>query len=78
MGFGLLLVGYIFAFVATIGMGPYAFAGVLVGGFIMFLGLCELYKYGPAFLYAIIANVILLICTFYEVIAFRQRMHFYP
>ena len=37
MGFGLLLVGYVFAFVATIGMGPYAFAGALRGGFIMFL-----------------------------------------
>jgi hypothetical protein len=72
MGFGLLLVGYVFAFVATIGMGPYAFAGVLVGGFIMFLGLCELYKYGPVFIYALIANVLLLICSFYEVIAFAQ------
>ncbi len=72
MGFGLLLIGYIFAFLATIGMGPYAFFGVLVGGFIMFLGLCELYKYGPSFLYAIIANVILLIFSFYEVIVFAE------
>ena len=72
MGFGLLLAGYVFAFVATIGMGPYAFAGALIGGFIMFLGLCELYKYSPAFVYALIANVLLLICSFYEVIAFAQ------
>ena len=72
MGFGLLLVGYVFAFVATTGMGPYAFAGVLIGGFIMFLGLSELHKYGPAFLYALIANVILLICSFYGAAAFIE------
>ena len=35
MGFGLLLIGYIFAFTAAIGLGPYYFAGMVLGGFLM-------------------------------------------
>ena len=66
MGFGLLLVGYIFAFVVTVGLGNYLFAGMLIGGFLMFLGLCELRKYCPTFLYALIADVILILCSFFE------------
>ena len=65
MGFGLLLIGYIIAYVAAIGFGPYMFAGTLIGGFIMFLGLSELRRYAPTFVYAIIANTLLLICSFY-------------
>ncbi len=72
MGFGLLLCGYIFAFVANVGLGDYVFAGMLLGGFLMFLGLCELRKYCPTFLYALIANVLLLLCAFYETIAWAE------
>ncbi len=66
MGFGLLLVGYVLACVATIGLGPYVFAGMLVGGFLMYLGLCELKKYSPVFLYALIGSILILLCSFIE------------
>ncbi|MBP3376307.1 MAG: hypothetical protein J6L83_06040 [Clostridia bacterium] len=66
MGFGPLLVGYIFTHLVSIGLGNYLFAGMLIGGFIMFLGLCELRKYCPTFLYAIIANILLIFISFYE------------
>ena len=68
MGFGLLLIGYVFAFVATVGLGPYLFAGTLIGGFLMFLGISELKKYSPAFIYALILNVILLVCAFFDTV----------
>jgi hypothetical protein len=42
---------------------------MLIGGFIMFLGLCELRKYCPTFLYAIIADILLILCSFYETAA---------
>ncbi len=70
MGFGLLLIGYIITYIVTVGLGNYLFAGMLIGGFIMFLALCELRKYCPTFLYAIIANVLLILCSFYETAAF--------
>lgn len=66
MGFGLLLVGYTFAFVATVGLGPYLFAGTLIGGFLMYLGISELKKYSPAFIYALVLNVILLILAIFD------------
>ncbi len=70
MGFGPLLIGYIITYIITIGIGEYLFAGMLIGGFIMFLGLSELKKYCPTFLYAIIANVLMILCSFYETAAF--------
>ncbi len=70
MGFGPLLIGYIIAYVITIGLGDYLFAGMLIGGFVMFLGLCELRKYCPTFLYALIVDILLIICSFYETAAF--------
>ncbi len=70
MGFGPLLIGYLITYVVTLGLGNYLFAGILVGGFIMFLGLCELRKYAPTFLYAIIANVLLILCSFYKTAAY--------
>ncbi len=63
MGFGLLLIGYMFAFLATAGLGPYIFAGLLVGSVFMFFGLKELKKYDPVFIYALIADVLLFICS---------------
>lgn len=73
MGFGPLLIGYIFTYLVTLGLGDYLFAGMLIGGFIMFLGLCELRKYCPTFLYAIIANVLLILCSFYETLAWVDK-----
>ena len=66
MGFGLLLIGYMFAFVATAGLGPYLFAGLLLGGFLMYLGLTELRKYSPAFIYALIGSILIVICSFFR------------
>ena len=66
MGFGLLLIGYIFSFVATIGLGEYMFAGMLLGGFIMYLGLCELRRYCPTFLYALIGSILIILCSVYK------------
>lgn len=65
MGFGLLLIGYMFAFVASAGMGNYLFAGMLIGGFLMYLGLCELRKYSPAFIFALIGSILIIICSFW-------------
>ena len=63
MGFGFLLVGYMFAFLATAGMGPYIFGGILVGSIFMFFGLKELKKYSPVFLYAFIGDILLFSCS---------------
>lgn len=63
MGFGLLLIGYMFAFLATAGLGPYIFAGLFVGSVFMFFGLKELRKYDPVFIYALIGDVLLFICS---------------
>ena len=66
MGFGLLLIGYIFAFTATVGLGNYLFAGMLLGGFVMYLGLNELKKYSPVFIYALVLDILYILCSFYE------------
>lgn len=66
MGFGLLLIGYTFAYLITIGLGNYAFAGLILGHFIMYLGIGELKKYSPAFIYAYIMSVMLIICSDFE------------
>ena len=66
MGFGLLLIGYIFAITAKIGLGPYHFAGMALGGFLTYLGLSELKKYSPVFIYAQIVNVALILCSFFK------------
>ncbi|MBE6684457.1 MAG: hypothetical protein E7592_02255 [Ruminococcaceae bacterium] len=65
MGFGLLLIGYMFAFVASAGMGTYLFAGMLIGGFLMYLGLCELRKYSPAFIFALVGSILIILCSFW-------------
>lgn len=63
MGFGLLLIGYMFAFLATVGLGEYLFAEILVGSVFMFFGLKELRKYDPVFIYALIGDILLFICS---------------
>lgn len=65
MGFGLLLIGYMFAFLATAGMGPYIFGGILVGSLFMFFGLKELKKYSPVFIYALIGDILLFSCSLF-------------
>lgn len=59
MGFGLLLIGYTFAFVARVGLGDYIFAGMLLGGFLMYLGLSELKKYSPVCIYSQILSILI-------------------
>ncbi len=68
MGFGLLLIGYVFSFVATAGMGEYMFAGMLIGGFLMYLGLCELRKYSPVFIYSLIVSILIIICSVFKTV----------
>lgn len=70
MGFGPLLIGYLITYIISLGLGDYLFAAMLIGGFIMFLALCELRKYCPTFLYAIIACVLMILCSFYKTAAF--------
>lgn len=65
MGFGLLLIGYMLVFVAGAGMGNYLFAGMLIGGFLMYLGLSELKKYSPAFIFALAGSVLIILCSFW-------------
>lgn len=72
MGFGLLLIGYVFAFTAAIGLGPYYFAGMVLGGFLMFLGIGELKKYSPVFTYAYVLNILFLICSFVKTFAWAD------
>jgi hypothetical protein len=72
MGFGLLLIGYIFAFTAAIGLGPYYFAGMVLGGFLMYLGITELKKYSPVFIYAYVLNIALLLCAFIETVTWAE------
>ena len=62
MGFGFLLIGYVFAFLATVGLGPYVFGGIIVGSVLMFIGLKELKKYDPVFFYAYSCNICLFAC----------------
>lgn len=64
MGFGLLLIGYVFAFVARVGLGQYIFAGMLLGGFLMYLGISELKRYSPAFIYAYICSIFVILSSF--------------
>ena len=66
MGFGLLFIGYVTSYILRLGLGNYAFAAMLIGCFIMYLGLSGLRKYGPAFIYALIADVLLIFCSFFE------------
>jgi len=70
MGFGLLLIGYMFAYVATVGLGDYLFAGMLLGSLLMFFGLKELKKYGPMFIYAFIGSILVFICSLFEALIF--------
>lgn len=70
MGFGLLLIGYIFAFTATVGLGNYLFAGMLLGGIIMFIGLLELKKYSPVFIYALVLDIFLVIFSIFNFVLF--------
>ena len=66
MGFGYLLIGYALSFVCSAGLGEYLFAGMLLGGFLMYLGLCELRKYSPVFIYPLILSVAIIICSVYK------------
>ena len=66
MGFGLLLIGYMFAFLATVGLGPYIFAGMMLGGFLIYLGLSELRKYSPVFIYALIISILIILCAVFK------------
>ena len=66
MGFGLLFIGYVITYILRLGLGDYAFASMLIGCFLMYLGLSELRKYGPAFIYALIADILLILCSFFE------------
>jgi hypothetical protein len=64
MGFGLLLIGYVFAFVARVGLGQYIFAGMLLGGFLMYLGISELKRYSPAFIYSYVFSILVILSSF--------------
>ena len=68
MGFGLLLIGYAITQMFYF-LGTYEFIGMLLGYFIMFCGLCELRRYCPTFLYALVTSVLLILCSFYETFA---------
>jgi glucan phosphoethanolaminetransferase (alkaline phosphatase superfamily) len=49
MGFGWLLCGYFAMFMMSFGMGQYAFAATLIGGFIAYQGAVRLRDYCPSF-----------------------------
>lgn len=68
MGFGLLFVGYLFAYILRIGVGKYAFAGMLIGCFIMYLALGKLRRYCPSFIYALTVDIIRIFASFFEAV----------
>lgn len=65
MGFGILFFGYFTAAIFSM-LGTYSFIGMLIGYVVMFWALSELLKYCPTFLYAIIACVLMIFCSFFE------------
>ncbi len=65
MGFGILFLGYCIAAIFSM-LGTYSFIGMLIGYVMMFWALSELRKYAPTFLYAIIACVLMIFCSFFE------------
>ena len=65
MGFGILFFGYSIATIFSM-LGTYSFVGMLIGYVIIFWALSELRKYCPTFLYAIIACVLMILCSFFE------------
>ncbi len=65
MGFGILFLGYCIAAIFSM-LGTYSFIGMLIGYVLMFWALSELRKYCPTFLYAIIACVLMIFCSFFE------------
>lgn len=65
MGFGILFLGYSIVTIFSL-LGTYSFIGLLIGYFMMFMAITELRKYCPTFLYAIIASVLMIFCSFYE------------
>lgn len=69
MGFGILLIGYAVAYFITMGLGMYAFAGLIIGHFIMYMGISELKKYSPAFIYAYIMSILLIVTSIFECVS---------
>ncbi len=65
MGFGILFLGYSIAAIFSM-LGTYSFIGMLIGYVMMFWALSELRKYCPTFLYAIIACIFMIFCSFFE------------
>ena len=66
MGFGFLLIGYMFAFlISSVGFGYLQFAGLALGSIFMFFGLKELRKYEPFFIYAYVGNILLFVCSLF-------------
>lgn len=65
MGFGILFLGYSIVTIFSL-LGTYSFIGLLIGYFMMFMALSELRKYCPTFLYAIVASVMMIFCSFFE------------
>lgn len=74
MGFGLLLIGYTFAYFITVGLGNYAFIGLMVGHFIMYHAVSELKKYSNAFDLSCILSVMLIICAAFECVVGIDEM----
>lgn len=74
MGFGTLLIGYTFAYLITVGLGDYAFIGLMVGHFIMYHAISELKKYASAFDLSYILSVMLIICAAFECVVGIDEM----
>lgn len=70
MGFGPLLIGYFTQYVISLGMGPFGFAGMLIGFSLMLWALWELKDYCPTFIYSMVIAGLLLLCGFYEAAAY--------
>lgn len=74
MGFGPLLIGYFTQYVISLGMGPFAFAGMLIGFSLMLWAIWELKDYCPTFIYSLVTVILLLICGVYETAAYIDSM----
>ena len=70
MGFGWLLCGYFAMFMMSFGMGQYAFAATLIGGFIAYQGAVRLRDYCPSFVGTAVAAVGMMIVSLYGLLGF--------
>lgn len=73
MGFGWLLCGYFAAFMMAFGMGEYAFAATMIGGFIAYHGATKLKDYCPSFVATAACAVAMMVLSVHGGLCFADN-----